>query len=87
MKNYIIGIDAGTTGIRTFCFDTKGKVISVAYEEFKQIFPKAGWVEHNALEISLTNAKQLFYLIKRPANRYITLSSGNVDEPLIFART
>ncbi|MDX1959986.1 MAG: glycerol kinase GlpK [Leptospiraceae bacterium] len=51
MKKYIIGIDAGTTGIRAFCIDNKGKVISTAYEEFKQIFPKAGWVEHNANEI------------------------------------
>lgn len=51
MANYIIGIDAGTTGIRAFCFDKKGKVISTAYEEFKQIFPKPGWVEHNPQEI------------------------------------
>ena len=51
MAEYIIGIDAGTTGIRAFCFDKKGKVISMAYEEFRQIFPKPGWVEHNPAEI------------------------------------
>ena len=51
MREFIIGIDAGTTGIRAFCFDKKGKVISMAYEEFKQIFPKPGWVEHSPLEI------------------------------------
>ncbi len=51
MGEFIIGIDAGTTGIRAFCFDKKGKVISMAYEEFKQIFPKPGWVEHSPLEI------------------------------------
>ncbi|MEM7183176.1 MAG: glycerol kinase GlpK [Spirochaetota bacterium] len=51
MAEYIIGIDAGTTGIRTFCFDKQGKVISTAYEEFTQIFPKPGWVEHDAEEI------------------------------------
>ncbi len=50
-KSYIIGIDAGTTGIRTFCFDDKGRVISSAYEEFKQYYPKPGWVEHDAEEI------------------------------------
>jgi glycerol kinase len=65
VKNYIIGIDAGTTGIRTFCFDTKGKVISVAYEEFKQIFPKAGWVEHNALEIWQKTEKLILQAIKK----------------------
>lgn len=51
MSEFIIGIDAGTTGIRIFCFDKEGKVISQAYEEFEQIFPKPGWVEHNATEI------------------------------------
>ncbi|XDD47714.1 glycerol kinase GlpK [Leptospira sp. WS39.C2] len=50
-KNYIIGIDAGTTGIRTFCFNDKGKVISSAYQEFKQYYPKPGWVEHDPEEI------------------------------------
>jgi glycerol kinase len=51
MKGYIIGIDAGTTGIRTFCFDDKGKVLGSAYSEFKQIFPKPSWVEHDPKEI------------------------------------
>ncbi|MCB1142203.1 MAG: glycerol kinase GlpK [Leptospiraceae bacterium] len=51
MKEFIIGIDAGTTGIRAYCFDKKGKVISMAYEEFRQIFPKPGWVEHDPMEI------------------------------------
>lgn len=50
-KSYIIGIDAGTTGIRTFCFNDKGKVISSAYQEFKQYYPKPGWVEHDPEEI------------------------------------
>jgi glycerol kinase len=50
-KSYLIGIDAGTTGIRTFCFNDKAKVISSAYQEFKQIFPKPGWVEHDPEEI------------------------------------
>lgn len=50
-KGFIIGIDAGTTGIRTFCFNSKGKAISSAYSEFKQIYPKPGWVEHNPEEI------------------------------------
>ncbi|EPG75213.1 glycerol kinase [Leptospira fainei serovar Hurstbridge str. BUT 6] len=51
MSEYIIGIDAGTTGIRTFCFNRSGTVISSAYSEFKQYFPKPGWVEHDPEEI------------------------------------
>ncbi|MCC5813749.1 MAG: glycerol kinase GlpK [Leptospira sp.] len=50
-QGFIIGIDAGTTGIRTYCFNNKGKPISSAYSEFKQHFPKPGWVEHNPEEI------------------------------------
>jgi glycerol kinase len=50
-KSFIIGIDAGTTGIRTYCFNDKGKPLSSAYLEFKQHFPKPSWVEHDATEI------------------------------------
>ncbi|WCL48172.1 glycerol kinase GlpK [Leptospira sp. GIMC2001] len=50
-KSFIIGIDAGTTGIRTYCFNDKGKAISSAYQEFKQHFPKPSWVEHDPEEI------------------------------------
>jgi glycerol kinase len=47
----ILGIDQGTTGSRAFIFDEKGKVITSAYSEFEQFFPKPGWVEHDAAEI------------------------------------
>jgi glycerol kinase len=65
LKEYIIGIDAGTTGIRTFCFDKKGKVISTAYEEFKQIYPKPGWVEHSPEEIWTKTEKLLSSAIRK----------------------
>ena len=52
MKNkYILSIDQGTTGSRAFLFDQRGKIISSAYQEFKQYYPKPGWVEHDADEI------------------------------------
>jgi glycerol kinase len=47
----ILGIDQGTTGSRAFIFDEKGKVVTSAYSEFEQFFPKPGWVEHDASEI------------------------------------
>jgi glycerol kinase len=65
LKEYIIGIDAGTTGIRTFCFDKKGKVISTAYEEFKQIYPKPGWVEHDPEEIWTKTEKLIASAIRQ----------------------
>lgn len=65
MKEYIIGIDAGTTGIRTFCFDKKGNVLSTAYQEFAQHYPKPGWVEHDPEEIWAKTEKLLGQAIRK----------------------
>ncbi len=51
MQKYVMAIDAGTTSNRAILFDREGKICSVAQKEFTQIFPKPGWVEHNAAEI------------------------------------
>src|SRR5580693_9100289 len=51
IKKYILSIDQGTTGSRAFIFDALGRVVSSAYQEFKQYYPKPGWVEHDAQEI------------------------------------
>jgi glycerol kinase len=48
---YIVSLDQGTTSSRAIVFDQSGSIISVAQKEFEQIFPKPGWVEHNANEI------------------------------------
>ncbi len=49
--SFILSLDLGTTGNRSFCLDEKGKVISSSYREFTQHFPKQGWVEHDPEEI------------------------------------
>lgn len=54
MKKYIAAFDQGTTSSRCILFDKRGKVCSVAQKEFAQIYPKAGWVEHNPMEILST---------------------------------
>lgn len=51
MKKYIMALDAGTTSNRCILFDKTGKICSMAQKEFQQIFPKPGWVEHDANEI------------------------------------
>ena len=50
-SHYILALDQGTTSSRSMIFDHHGNIISVAQKEFKQIFPKPGWVEHDAEEI------------------------------------
>lgn len=54
MSKYVMALDAGTTSNRCILFDKSGKICSVAQKEFTQIFPKPGWVEHNADEIWTT---------------------------------
>lgn len=48
---YILALDQGTTSSRAILFDRAGQVAAVAQQEFRQIFPHPGWVEHNAMEI------------------------------------
>ena len=50
-KKYVLALDQGTTSSRAILFDQSGKSVGVAQKEFTQIYPKAGWVEHDAMEI------------------------------------
>ncbi|MBN8210020.1 glycerol kinase GlpK [Bacillus sp. NTK071] len=50
-KKYILSLDQGTTSSRAILFNKKGEIVNVAQKEFKQHFPKSGWVEHDAQEI------------------------------------
>ena len=51
MGRYIMALDAGTTSNRCILFNEKGEICSIAQKEFRQFFPKPGWVEHDANEI------------------------------------
>ena len=50
-KKYIVSLDQGTTSSRCIIFDHDGQIVATAQREFKQIYPKPGWVEHNPMEI------------------------------------
>ncbi|MEX0638737.1 MAG: FGGY family carbohydrate kinase, partial [Burkholderiales bacterium] len=50
----ILALDQGTTSSRAIVFDEQGMPVSVAQQEFAQVFPQPGWVEHDALEILTT---------------------------------
>ncbi len=51
MPDYVLAIDQGTTSTRAIIFDHSGSIISTGQKEHEQIFPRAGWVEHNPVEI------------------------------------
>ncbi|MDY7221626.1 glycerol kinase GlpK [Halalkalibacterium halodurans] len=50
-KKYILALDQGTTSSRAILFNEAGEIIGIEQKEFQQIFPKPGWVEHDANEI------------------------------------
>ncbi len=57
MKKYILALDQGTTSSRAIIFDKKSNIVAVEQQEFTQIYPKPGWVEHDANEIWETQIK------------------------------
>ena len=69
---YIVSLDQGTTSSRAIVFDKKGSIVGSAQKEFRQIYPKAGWVEHDPEDIWNT---QLEVFKEAVAKSKITLSS------------
>ena len=57
-QQYVIAIDQGTTSSRAIVFDHNGSIVSVGQKEHEQIFPRAGWVEHDPEEI-WTNVREV----------------------------
>lgn len=55
-KKYILALDQGTTSSRAILFNKAGEIVKTAQKEFTQIYPKAGWVEHDAMEIWATQS-------------------------------
>ena len=51
VAKYVLALDQGTTSSRAIVFDKKGNIVAKAQKEFDQIYPAAGWVEHDPMEI------------------------------------
>jgi glycerol kinase len=51
MSKYILSLDQGTTSSRAIIFNHGGEIVAIAQKEFTQIYPNAGWVEHDPMEI------------------------------------
>ena len=86
MPKYIMALDSGTTSNRCILFDHSGKICSVAQKEFTQIFPKPGWVEHDADEIFATQlevAKQALANISANASDIAAIGITNQRETTI----
>ena len=59
MLKYILSLDQGTTSSRTIVFNKQGEIVSKAQFEYEQIYPKAGWVEHNPEAILKSQLRSL----------------------------
>ena len=69
---YIVALDQGTTSSRAILINEKGELVAIEQKEFKQIFPKPGWVEHNPMEILSSQIKVFEDLI---VNNNVSLDS------------
>jgi len=87
LKKFIVSIDQGTTSSRVVLFDTKGNIKFISQYEFKQFFPRNGWVEHNPNEIWSTTLKALKQVIKKAISlkgHILTIGITNQRETTIL---
>ena len=87
MKKFIVSIDQGTTSSRVVLFDTKGNIKFISQYEFKQYFPRNGWVEHNPNELWSTTIKALKQVIKKAKSlkgHILTIGITNQRETTIL---
>ncbi|USD67639.1 glycerol kinase GlpK [Vibrio sp. SCSIO 43136] len=68
-QKYIVALDQGTTSSRAVILDHDANIVSVTQREFTQIYPKAGWVEHDPLEIFATQSSTLVEVLGKAAIR------------------
>lgn len=73
-KKYVMALDQGTTSSRCILFDRQGNVVSMAQKEFTQIYPRTGWVEHDAMEIWSSQ-----YGVAAEAMAKIGADAGDID--------
>lgn len=87
MQKYVMALDQGTTSCRAILFDNTSNIHAVAQEEFEQIYPKPGWVEHDALtiwETQLRVAKKVLKENNITANQIECIGITNQRETTVL---
>jgi len=85
--SYLLALDQGTTSSRAIVFASSGRIVHTAQKEFTQIFPQAGWVEHDPIEIwtsQLAVAVQALIDCKLPAGSVVAAGITNQRETTIL---
>ena len=86
MSKYIIALDQGTTSCKALLVDLNGNIIHTTQKEFPQIFPKAGWVEHDANVIWETQYQMMINLLKESkvsADQILSIGITNQRETVV----
>ena len=86
MSKYIIALDQGTTSCKALLVDLNGNIIHITQKEFPQIFPKAGWVEHDANVIWETQYQMMINLLKESkvsADQILSIGITNQRETVV----
>jgi glycerol kinase len=81
MAQYVLAIDQGTTSTRAIVFDHAGSIVSVGQKEHEQIFPRAGWVEHDPAEISANTRYVIGQALAKADLNIGDLAAGGIPNP------
>ncbi len=87
MSTHILALDQGTTSSRAVLFDKAGKIVAIAQKEFRQIFPQAGWVEHDPEEIWQTQlmvAQEVLFKARMSARNVAAIGITNQRETTVL---
>ncbi len=86
MADYILALDQGTTSSRAIVFDAAGRIVAAAQQEFPQLYPQPGWVEHDPeaiWETQLTAARRALHAAGVPASAVRALGITNQRETAV----
>ena len=87
MKQYILGIDQGTTSSRAVVFDLHGRLISIGKKKIKQFYPEPGWVEEDARELWTSVLAAVHQAVKKAGITFSELAAvglANQRDTLLF---
>ena len=86
-QKYILALDQGTTSSRSVLVDEKGKIVAIAQEEFEQIYPESGWVEHDPfviLETQIATLKKVLEKANITSDKILGIGITNQRETTVI---
>ena len=83
-KKYILALDQGTSSSKAFLFDRKGRIVRQAFRDFRQIYPRPGWVEHDPEEIWRSQLEAAREVVAADAGEIAALGLTNQRETTIL---